>query len=91
MKFERGYFNQGGGKSQIPKHLFLYEHPGKHAVFLRESEHFKVPTITANEGFHDIADLAIELNNVSERTKSIRESYGKKALVVFIPFRTEQD
>eukprot|EP00957_Ditylum_brightwellii_P016680 1254265-Ditylum_brightwellii.AAC.1 len=91
MKYERRKLNQSSKESGIQKNIFDDDHPGKHAIFLRESKHFKVPMITASEGFHDIRDLEIELNHVSEQTDMIRESYAKKALVMFIPFRSKQD
>eukprot|EP00957_Ditylum_brightwellii_P118511 9038651-Ditylum_brightwellii.AAC.1 len=53
--------------------------------------HFKVPMITASEGFYDIGHLDIESNHVSEQTGNIRESYAKRSLIMFIPFRSKQD
>eukprot|EP00957_Ditylum_brightwellii_P028019 2115613-Ditylum_brightwellii.AAC.1 len=47
--------------------------------------------ITANKDFHDIGDLEIESNHVSEHTESIRECYTKRALIMFIPFGSNQD
>eukprot|EP00957_Ditylum_brightwellii_P141381 10772358-Ditylum_brightwellii.AAC.1 len=54
-------------------------------------KYFTVPMITASEGFHGIGDLEIESNHVSGHTESIIESYAKRALITFIPFRSKQD
>ena len=74
MKYERGKLNQSSKESGVQTHIFDDDHPGKHAIFLRESKHFKVPMITASEGSGDIGDLEIELSHVSEQTEIIRES-----------------
>eukprot|EP00957_Ditylum_brightwellii_P119104 9084314-Ditylum_brightwellii.AAC.1 len=47
MKYERGKCNQSSKESGVQKHIFDDDHPGEHAIFLRESKHFKVPMITA--------------------------------------------
>eukprot|EP00957_Ditylum_brightwellii_P045551 3453654-Ditylum_brightwellii.AAC.1 len=90
MKHERSKLNESNKESGVQKHLFGNEHPGRHTIFLRESKHFKVPMINASEGFHDIGDLEKESNHVSEHTESIRESQAKRALIMFIPFRSKQ-
>eukprot|EP00957_Ditylum_brightwellii_P142810 10881069-Ditylum_brightwellii.AAC.1 len=54
-------------------------------------KYFKVPMITASEGFHDIRDVEIESNHVSEHTENIREIYAKIAFIMFIPFGSKQD
>eukprot|EP00957_Ditylum_brightwellii_P041515 3144378-Ditylum_brightwellii.AAC.1 len=81
MKYERRKLNQSNIESGVNKHLFDNEHPWRYTIFLRESNHFKVPIITANKGSHDIEDLEIESNHVSEHTESIKESHAKRALI----------
>ena len=87
MNYERGYYNGSNNTKSLP---FQDDHPGSDVIFLKQSKKVKIPIISASDGFHDIADLKMGDYNVSEQTNKIRETYARRALILFYPFRAKK-
>ena len=90
MNFERGYYYRNNKRCTDNKLPMDEDHPGFHAVFFKKSKHYTIPIISASDGFHDIADFKVGQEYVSVSTTEIRETYARRALLLFEPLRVNE-
>lgn len=70
---------------------FIGDHPGKKHAYLRRLERSKIPMISMGIGMPDMADLERDVTSPSTTALALREQYAKKALLLFLPFRSAAD
>ena len=91
MKYERGYYNGSKSTNSNTKLPFSDDHPGCKVIYMKEMKHVKIPIISVSDGFPDIETLKIGKEHIPMSTNSVREDYARKALILFYPFRNNED
>ena len=88
MNWEKSFYSHNGSD----KYSFLQGHPGRLFTYCSKREHAIIPRVSyAKMSLCMIADLDIDNEYPQYGIEHTREMYAKTALLLFYPFRSQND